>query len=157
MSDVISVLAFWKGTSFPDIVCIKQQNWDELEKATYGMIVEGLKEGITIDQQAQEAKKWLDDFEQWLHDWYTKLNHCVGGSRTAKRTGKVGKRLKKDIQKKFNMSMDDCQAIWYMHISHLLKLKKIENDDKYGFLFMKSSETLHHFWGGRHAINRITT
>ena len=157
MSDVISVLAFWKGTCFPEFITIQEDKWDELEKGTNAVIVEALKDGLTIEQQAKEAKKWLDDFEQWLHNWYTKLTKVIGHSRNARREGKLGKRLKKDMEKKFNMSIDDCQAMWYINISHLLKLKKIDNDDKFGFLFMKSSEKVHHFWGGRHSINRITT
>ena len=156
MSDAFGVLAFWKGTSYPSLFTPSKQDYEKMQEFFDQSIIEGLKNGLSLDQQATEYTDQLNKIEKFLNDWYRKLNQTVGRSRTAKRPGKVQKRLKVDIEKEFGHDFTSLHLVWFMNIHCLLKLKKIENNDKFGFMYInKSSAPLNHFWGANMPINRI--
>ncbi len=158
MSDEFAVLAFWKGTSYPTLFSPSKQEWEQMQGVFDEALIEGLKQGLSLDQQATDYTNQLNEIEKFLNDWYIKINQKVGRSRTARRSGKVQKRLKADIEKEFGEDFQTIQIVWYMNIHSLLKLKKIENDDKFGFMYINksnSSNNLNHFWSANMPINRV--
>tara|TARA_R110002020_G_scaffold458598_1_gene676093 strand:- start:204 stop:605 length:402 start_codon:yes stop_codon:yes gene_type:complete len=125
------IRAFYKGNHFPLI--IGNQSEDEwkaiINHWNHGMI-QTLKDGHSLEEQAKTYVKQLDTANDWLNEISTEMKN---GSRT---TSPTKEELETLCQTRFGESFTFIQVLWYMNVYYLLKLKKIENDDMNGWMFI---------------------
>jgi hypothetical protein len=129
-------MAFWKGTPWPQLLSFNPDNFQRFEQMAYSMIVKGLQMGDSLDEQANHYKTQMDDFESWLSDWNARMSASNQTDVNWKYTPTKNERLSVDIEKTFGYSMDFIGAIWYANVAALLKMKKIQNDENFGWLIV---------------------
>ena len=122
-----SCICFYKGTAFPLGIIGKNICKDLFMKTANIMIVAGLQNGHSIEEQKVHYKKQLDKME-------SELCKLSGGKRL---NNKQTKSVIDTLSKRMNMSIDAISTLWYLNVSALLKLKVIEDDNMNGFITMK--------------------
>jgi len=115
---------FYKGTQFP-IALVGENTAQEIIKNANEMIIMGLRNNISLEEQKKAYKKQLDMIEQKLFD--------IGSTQNK---SKIEKGLT-NIAKYFNSTIDDIHSLWMLNVCALLKLKVIENDDMNGLLTIR--------------------
>jgi hypothetical protein len=115
-----SVLFFYKGTAFPQIVDIPNLV-EKMTKSSNDMIIRGIKNGFTIEQQKKDYKEQLDLWEQTL---------CVEAKGMEMDDDSIDRAM-------VSMGFDNRQmfySMWCLNICALLKMKVINNDNENGIL-----------------------
>ena len=125
-------MAFWKGTPFPQSSTFTPDQFKEFEEVVGQMIVNGLRMGDSLEEQANNYKTQMDQIESWFCDWYK-----------ANRDGQLtmddhanNDRLSVDIEKIFGLSIDKIGFMWYANLAALLKMNKIQNNENFGWLII---------------------
>tara|TARA_R110000824_G_scaffold399311_1_gene604654 strand:- start:1219 stop:1605 length:387 start_codon:yes stop_codon:yes gene_type:complete len=124
-----SILGFYKGTTFPQHLKLNDKKWKEMNTLWEQCLINGLKAGVSLEQQAEDYFQQMNKIEEFLCKWHKNNN----------KNSQNIKKLKRDINNTFNKSMDYIMSIWYMDIYMLLRLKKIENNNDYGWVFIKTN------------------
>lgn len=122
-----TVLFFYKKTMFPQVVDAPDVA-EKFTKTANEMIVNGLKHGVSMEQQKEEYISQLDLMEE-------ALTSTAGGGEMDGETigramvmlGEAGLQMT-DLQRFYN--------IWCLNICALLKMKAIKNDNDNGILKM---------------------
>tara|TARA_R110000787_G_scaffold160903_1_gene274407 strand:- start:193 stop:564 length:372 start_codon:yes stop_codon:yes gene_type:complete len=109
-----SVLYFYKGTAWPQYNPIPVKETMDIGKE---MIVLGLKDGLSLEAQAEIYKSQLDLIEGIMVKY--------ANPTTEKGMNKVASILNKDL--------DSIGSMWIANVCALLHLKKIQNDDMNGY------------------------
>lgn len=119
-----TLFAYYKGTCISQI---SRNNMDELKKNLTKQIENGLRMGISLQEQINDYKTQLDIIEKL---WYeSELQY--GNDEN----------LRIDyIVNNYGYDMDTITSLWFMNIASLLKLKVIQNDDMNGFVEFKKEE-----------------
>lgn len=115
---------FYKGTQFP-IALVGENTAQEIIKNANEMIIMGLRNNISLEEQKKDYKKQLDMIEQKLFD--------IGSTQNK---SKIKKGLT-NIAKYFNSTIDDIHSMWMLNVCALLKLKVIENDNMNGLMTIR--------------------
>jgi len=115
---------FYKGTCFP-IALVGENKEQEIIKNANEMIIMGLKNNISLEEQKKDYKEQLDMIEQKLFDMGSTQNKS-----------KVKKGLT-NIAKYFNDTIDNIHILWMLNVCALLKLKVIENDNMNGLMTIR--------------------
>jgi hypothetical protein len=112
-------LFYYNGTCFP-MTCLPE---DAVMNNAKKLLEINLREGISLDKQAEAFTKQLDLIENLFY------THCNPSSP---------KRLKKVVAllngQGWNTTVDRLYGIWCINICSLLIMKKIKNDDNNGIL-----------------------
>jgi len=114
-----NVLYFYKGTAWPQYPTLPVKEAMERGKK---MLVLGLKNGLSLEAQAEIYKSQLDIIEGTMVKY--------ANPTTEKGMNKVASILNKDL--------DSIGAIWIANVCALLHLKKIQNDNMNGYLIRHS-------------------
>jgi hypothetical protein len=119
-----TLTAYYKGTCISQI---SSNNIDKLKKNLTKQIENGLRMGISLQEQINDYKTQLDIIEKL---WYeSELQY--GNDEN----------LRIDyIVNNYGYDMDTITSLWFMNIASLLKLKVIQNDDMNGFVEFKKEE-----------------
>lgn len=117
-------LAFFKGTAFPSMIVANKEEWKGFTDIWDESIVNGLRFGDTLEEQATHYISQLTQMEQFLHKF------CQKNGLSKKNV----KKLKKEMIKEFGVSYETLQSTWFANVYILLKLKKIEDDEMNGFI-----------------------
>ena len=110
-----NVLYFYKGTAWPQYPTLPVKEAMERGKK---MLVLGLKNGLSLEAQAEIYKSQLDIIEGTMVKY--------ANPTTEKGMNKVASIL--------NTDLDSIGYLWVANICALLHLKKIQNDDMNGYL-----------------------
>ena len=111
-------LAFYNGTAFPFIASGNR----EFPKLANQMLVDGLKAGISLQQQGEDYKKQMDLLE-------ATLNTISGGEMVSQsHINRWATQIGRDE--------DYLMYVWYMDVIALEKLKIIKNDEKNGMMYL---------------------
>ena len=110
-----NVLYFYKGTAWPQYPTLPVKEAMERGKQ---MLVDGLKDCLSLEAQAEIYKSQLDIIEGTMVKY--------ANPTTEKGMNKVASIL--------NTDLDSIGYLWVANICALLHLKKIQNDDMNGYL-----------------------
>ena len=114
-----NVLYFYKGTAWPQYPTLPVKEGMERGKQ---MLVDGLKGGFSLEDQAETYKSQLDYIEA------TMVKHA--NPTTEKGMNKVASIINRDL--------DSIGYLWVANVCALLHLKKIQNDNMNGYLIRHS-------------------
>ena len=114
-----NVLYFYKGTAWPQYPTLPVKEAMEIGKQ---MLVLGLKNGLSLEAQAEIYKSQLDIIEGTMVKY--------ANPTTEKGMNKVASIINRDL--------DFIGAIWIANVCALLHLKKIQNDNMNGYLIRHS-------------------
>ena len=114
-----NVLYFYKGTAWPQYPSLPVK--EAMEKGKQ-MLVLGLKNGLSLEAQAEIYKSQLDIIEGTMVKY--------ANPTTEKGMNKVASIINRDL--------DFIGAIWIANVCALLHLKKIQNDNMNGYLIRHS-------------------
>jgi hypothetical protein len=93
-------------------------------------IINGMRDGVSMPEQAKDYFKQMNKMEDWFCKWARKQkNKMIDGSKCGK-----------DFEKTFGMDMAHGQSVWYMDVYMLMKMGKIKDDDMNGWLMMTKGE-----------------
>ncbi len=111
-------MLFYKGTalSFPYEA---QTRFIAMWEST---IIDGLRAGVSIEQQKKECKEDLDQMEKWICD-------MMGRGRVGYTNEDIAKKIGEEDYSKLLFK-------WGLNVVCGLKLKVIVSDDKNGHLFV---------------------
>ena len=115
---------FWKGTAFP---VVQYDDYELYMKNANDMILTGLQMGVSIEEQVNDYKSQLDYMEGLLRKYQFQA-HSNSGEEAMKR-----------MCKEMGETDIKIKSIWCLNICALFVLKKIKNDNMYGFLHMKAN------------------
>ena len=115
-----SVLFFYNGTAFPQVVDAPDLE-QMFHKNANEMILRGIRDGFSIEQQKKEYKKQLDLMDQTLCD--TAQGKMMDDTSIDRAWVRLGL---KDRQQFYRL--------WCLNICALLKMKVIKNDNENGVL-----------------------
>lgn len=119
-----TVLFFYKKTMFPQVVDAPDVA-EKFTKTANEMIVNGLKHGVSMEQQKEDYISQLDLMEEALTSTAEGGEMDIG--RAMVMLGEAGLQMT-DLQRFYN--------IWCLNICALLKMKAIKNDNDNGILKM---------------------
>mgnify|MGYP003667217388 FL=1 len=114
-----NVLYFYKGTAWPQYPTLPVKEAMERGKQ---MLVDGLKGGFSLEDQAETYKSQLDYIESTMVKY--------ANPTTEKGMNKVASIINRDL--------DSIGYLWVANVCALLHLKKIQNDDMNGYLIRHS-------------------
>ena len=120
-----TVLFFYKGTAFPCVIDAPDFE-EQMMKGANKMIISGMKNGFSMEQQKQDYQAQLHFIEQTLQD------NSQGGRVDEKGLLKAFQGELKKMHA--HDSIDSIHVIWCLDICALLKMKVIENDENNGIL-----------------------
>jgi hypothetical protein len=115
-----SVLFFYNGTSFPQLVDVPDLDLKMAESAK-NMIELGLKHGVSLAEQKKDYKEQLDRMEQFL------CEEARGNEMDDASIDRAMVRLGFANRQKF-------YSMWCLNICALIKMKVIKNDNENGIL-----------------------
>ena len=120
-----TIQAYYKGTAFPAEYHMTQSKWDHTQNEYKSVLENGLRTGVSLNQQALDYKEQLDKIEADFTDIF------------GKKPSQVTDKHITQIEKRSGMSWSRLMVLWYMNIYCLLKLRKIQNDNMNGWLYMQ--------------------
>lgn len=122
-----TLTAYYKGTCISQI---SSNNIDKLKKNLTKQIENGLRMGISLQEQINDYKTQLDIIEKLWYESELKYGN-----------DESSKNLRIDyIVNNYGYNMDTIISLWFMNIASLLKLKVIQNDDMNGFVEFREKE-----------------
>ena len=119
MSDTITVLVFYKGTPLQ----YSNKQYDLMHRKGNEMIVSGLRNGVSLEQQKKDYLNQLDFIEEKI--CFISNNDEIFEEKLIANWGKE-EYLKSKM-------------LWFMNIEALIKLKVLNDDDKNGFLVISAN------------------
>jgi hypothetical protein len=122
----IEIRCFYKGTPFPQMLNLpNMDDFKQMKQLWNECIIMGMRNGVSMPEQAKDYFEQLNKMEDWFCDWSKKRpNGILEGSK-----------CEKDFKKHFNMDMEKGMSIWYMDVYMLMKMGKIKDDEMNGWLF----------------------
>ena len=138
------ILAFYKGTPFPFTFGMDLKDWTECKKSWDECIVVGLRCGVCLKTQIKDYFEQLNQIESFLQEWYGEKRNkekkkCKTNDPVVMTAG-LQKQLKKDIKERFGQNYDTIQAIWYMNIHMLMKMKQLEDNNDNGWIIIQKNK-----------------
>jgi hypothetical protein len=127
----IEIQCFYKGTPFPQSLILPEMDTFKEMKALWNeCIINGMRQGVSMPEQAKDYFEQLNKMEKWFVKW----------ARKQKNKMLNGKRCERDFKKTFDMDMVMGQSIWYMDVYMLMKMGKIKDDEMNGWLMMTKGD-----------------
>ncbi len=118
---------YYKGTTFPQY--LEGENIaEDMKKYANEMIVEGLRNNVSLEEQKKDYKEQLDMIEGVMCE-------IIGNKSTQKK--KECEKYCNEIAEYLEQDIDDINSLWMLNICALLKLKVIEDDNMNGILVAK--------------------
>ena len=118
---------YYKGTTFPQF--LEGENVaDNMKKIANEMIVEGLRNNVSLEEQKEDYKEQLDMIEGVMYE--------IIGNKSTQNKKECKKYLNK-IAEYIGKPIEDIHSLWMLNICALLKLKVIEDDNMNGILVAK--------------------
>jgi len=114
-------LAFYNGTAFP-IVSTSDMSFP---KMSYAMIVLGLRDGVSLQQQGKDYKQQMDHMEGEL---------CKITKGEMIKQCHINKWCKG-----LGQTEDELMFLWYLNVIALEKLKVIKNDNMNGMMYINEN------------------
>lgn len=114
------ILGFWKGTTLCEF-CI-EGGINQVRKLAIEMIMLGIKNGFSKEQQILDYREQLDTIENLICKY-----------SFMKDTDKIVE----TIAEKLNCEENYLQSLWIVNIMALLIMKVIKDDNNFGFVVME--------------------
>ena len=120
------VRAFYNGWGCPLVMGnISDEKWGELCQSWDKVMVNMLKDGLSLQEQGDYFIRQLDIFSKFFTE-HSEL--CCKDKK---------KQLEEQCKTVLNIDeLDILQVMWYGNVYSLLKLKRIKNDNDNGWLFV---------------------
>jgi predicted metal-dependent hydrolase len=119
----ITVLAFYKGTMFPqDIEFENENSYHEAIDLWEQQITLGLRAGFSLKQQIEDYRNQLNEMERRLYE--------------ISQQGLTNEEEKIKLQNVFDDwgSFQKAKYLWFANVRCLIKLRQIKDDDMNGFV-----------------------
>ena len=120
MTTTSKTLYFYKGTTFPVIVGGNEFP-KKIENFSVEMIITGMKQGVSREQQIKDYTYQLNIVEQTMCDIQRDFGEPITDADTTKGLTELCKRM--------GQTQDYLMTMWCLNISALLVMKALKQDD----------------------------